>query len=110
MERPINPVFEAMHRTVLATFGQNGLLDGLPLQLVMDHLWRPPDIGGVRTALVEPCCYVMAIDAPQAQVGSVLQTADRGYEVVRIERLEHHAMVKLVLRPANADGEPQVEY
>ena len=110
MERPIHPAFEAMHRTVLVTFGQDGMLDGVPLRLVMDHLWRPPDIGGVRTALVEPCCYVMTADAPQARVGSVLESLARTYEIVRLERLEHHAMIKLVLRPANMDGVPGVEY
>lgn len=102
--------FEAMHRTVLATFGQDGLLDGGHLRLVMDHVWRPPDIGGVRTALIEPCCYVMVVDAPGVAVGAVLESREHVYEVTRIERLEHHQMMKLILRPANSEGAALAEY
>lgn len=102
--------FEAMHRTVLATFGQDGLLDGIFLRLVMDHMWRPPEIGSVRTALVEPVCYVMIVDSMGVAVGSTLETQERAYEVVRIERLEHHQMLKLILRPANHDGMALTEY
>lgn len=102
--------FEAMHRTVLATFGQDGLLDGVGLRLAMDHMWRPPDIGSVRTALIEPCCYVMMADSAGVHAGSLLQTQGRSYEVIRIERLEHHQMLKLILRPENTDGVALPEY
>ena len=94
-----SPAFERMHRTVLRTFGQAGTLDGVDLVVVMDHIWRPPEIGHLRTSIVEPSCYVMASDSPALGRKAALETRGRTYDVVAVERLEHHAMLRLVLRP-----------
>lgn len=92
-------IFERMHRTVLHTFGQAATLDDVELTVVMDHLWRPPEIGNLRTSIVEPSCYVMAVDCPALGRRPVLESLGRSYDVVNVERLEHHAMLRLVLRP-----------
>lgn len=76
-------------------------LNGTQVRGMYRAPWQQPDLGTLRTGLVEPVVVVREGDALSAAPGSTLAHAGRSYTVVAIEP-DGTGLVALVLREVAA--------
>ena len=88
---------EGLNPSILAALGDDALLDGRAVRILFAAPWIGPEIGTLRTDIVQPIAYLPEADAADARKGSILAFLGRDYDVVGLEP-DGTGWIGLVLR------------
>lgn len=90
-------IADGMNPSILDALGDDAWLDGRPVRILYAAPWIGPEVGTLRTDIVQPMAYLPETDAEDAREGSIVSYLDRDYDVVGIEP-DGTGWVGLVLR------------
>lgn len=88
---------DGLNPSILAALGDDALLDGRGVRILFAAPWIGPEIGTLRTDIVQPIAYLPEADAADAREGSILAFLGRDYDVVGLEP-DGTGWIGLVLR------------
>lgn len=91
--------FAASDKAILNAVGDNALLDGLPVRGKFDAPWLQPEIGTMRTGILEPTFTAPGTVIYAAVKGSLLEFDGDGYDVIKKPKPDGTGMTTLILRP-----------
>jgi hypothetical protein len=88
----------AMDEAIFDTLSDNAVLDGRPVRGMFSAPWLQPQIGTLRTGIIEPFITVRDADAAGVERGAVVTFDNQDYEIVSVEP-DGTGVTRLVLRP-----------
>lgn len=88
---------EGLNPSILTALGDDALLDGRTVRILFAAPWIGPEIGTLRTDIVQPIAYLPEADAAGAREGSIVAFLGRDYDVVGLEP-DGTGWIGLVLR------------
>ena len=89
-----------MDETILDTLADDAEIDGRPVRGMFAAPWLAPQIGHLKTSIVEPQFALLDHDAAGVVKGSVVVFASLTYEVMTIEP-DGTGWTTLVMRPTS---------
>lgn len=88
---------KGLNPSILDALGDDALLDGRAVRILFAAPWIGPEIGTLRTDIVQPIAYLPEVDAADAREGSIVAFLGRDYDVVGLEP-DGTGWIGLVLR------------
>lgn len=86
-----------MDNIVFNVLADSVTVNGTPIRGMYSAAWRQPDIGTLRTGMVEPVVVVQAADAAGLQLGAVVVCQGVRHTLISVEP-DGAGLVALVLR------------